>query len=113
MARPAALEELPLFAARPRARTADPATSHEAAASITDGARAGQYRLILALLAEHPAGLTNDQIDLALSWRTGTASRRVAELVGAGVERCTETRPTSTGRGAHVHRLASRRAGAA
>jgi hypothetical protein len=94
------VDELPLFAA-PRARLSDPATSHAAAASMVTGADV-QRGLIVRLLMSHGPH-TNDEIDRAFAWRTGTASRRTAELVADGSLIATgETRPTVSGRDARV-----------
>lgn len=108
------VDELPLFADaatpeevkawvfnQPRARATDPATSHAAAASMVTGAQV-QRGLIVRLLDAHGPH-TNDEIDRAFAWRTGTASRRTAELLADGSLIATgETRPTVSGRDARV-----------
>lgn len=87
----------------PLARRTDPETSHAAARSMVEEAGVQRERILERL--RDSQGLTNDEIDAIFGWRTGTASRRVVELVRAGlVERTELTRPTSAGRAAIVHR---------
>jgi len=85
----------------PAARHSDPATSHEAAASMADEA---DHQRATVLAALHDFGpMSNDQLDQQLGWRVGTASRRTAELLKVGLVRRTDTRvPTRTGRAAFL-----------
>lgn len=68
----------------PLARTSDPETSHQAAASMVD--EAGRQRDALAawLVTQGPNGATADEADPALKWRPTTAGRRFGELVADG-----------------------------
>ena len=66
----------------PRARTTDPATSHEAAAMVDAESQRGR---ILDLLSPALLALTADEIDEILGrvdgrWRLTTAGRRLSEL---------------------------------
>ena len=94
----------------PRARASDPATSHEAAASVKESA-AIQREMIVNLIRRR-GPLTNDEIDEAFAWREGTASRRTIELYRHGdLQRDPRTvRETRTGRKAMVNILAPARA---
>ncbi len=85
----------------PRARSTDPATSHDAAASMRDVA-AQQAAAILAHLRTHgPA--TADGLDAAIGWRPTTAGRRLAELERVGqVRRLATTALTRSGRAAQL-----------
>ena len=89
---------------RPRARTSDPVTSHQAARSMRAAAQA-QRDQIMGTLRERPDGLTNDELDQLYGWRAGTASRRTTELLAAGlIARDGTERQTRTGRAALVNR---------
>jgi predicted HTH transcriptional regulator len=90
---------------KPRARRTDPSTSHAAAESLGESPKF-QREQILRVLRKSPAGLTNDQLDEQFQWRTGTASRRTAELLAAGAieRREGDERKTATGRMAQINR---------
>lgn len=88
----------------PKARRTDPETSHAAAASMGDAAGIQRAAILAALVGVD--GLTNDELDAAHGWRTGTASRRTVELLRAGqVIRGPDTRLTEGGRAALVYRI--------
>ena len=101
------LETLPLFADLepvPLARTTDPATSHQAAESMTEAA--GVQRLAIVRALEKRA-MTADELDQALQYRPTTSGRRLAELERMGrVSVTEETRATRSGRQARVYRIA-------
>ena len=94
---------------KPRARTSDPETSHEAAASMVEGA-GRQREIVYAYLATTTRRLTADDIDKYLAnlnpdWPRTTAGRRLPELEELGlVERLPEKRPTRSGRKAFLWR---------
>lgn len=94
---------------KPRARTSDPETSHEAAASMVEGA-GRQREIVYAYLATTTRRLTADDIDKYLAnlnpaWPRTTAGRRLPELEALGlVERLEEKRPTRSGRKAFLWR---------
>jgi hypothetical protein len=97
-----ALYGLPLFA-----RRTDPATSHDAAASMEESASAQRQAILDELESLGEKGATNDEMDVLLGWRTGTTSRRMVELIRIGlVVRTSLKRDTASGRGAFVHQLA-------
>lgn len=94
----------------PRARTTDPETSHEAAESMVEGAKA-QRAVVLHILRFGIRGKYNaDEIDTNAqkadkNWPRTTAGRRLPELRSAGlVERLDETRATRSGRQASLWR---------
>ena len=88
---------------RPRARASDPETSHEAAESMVDGA-AIHRDMILETLAQHPKGLTGDDLDRLHDWPAATACRRLKELQRAGeVFKSDIKRETRSGRLAFVY----------
>ena len=91
----------------PRARKSDPATSHQAAASMQEAAQAHREQILGFLGAQGATGATGNEIDRALGWRSATANRRLKELSNAGlVLDSGERRPTETGRLATVYVLA-------
>lgn len=93
----------------PAARRTDPATSHEAAASVVDHAANQRAEIMAALREFGPA--TNDALDARLGYRVGTASRRTTELYRMGlIIRGTDTRETRTGRRALVLHLSQQEA---
>lgn len=93
-------EDLPLFAPAPRARSTDPATSHDAAHHAA-ALSAHQRTEILAALRDAPG--TADAIDQRLAYRPTTAGRRLAELERAGLARRTaRTARTRSGRAAEI-----------
>ncbi len=93
---------MPLFAP-PRARASDPATSHDAAASMAHAAGV-QRALILNVLTERGA-MTADELDQALDFRPSTSGRRMVELLDLRqVEFTGGTRPTRSGRAANIYR---------
>jgi len=92
----------PLFG--PVARRTDPVTSKLAARDARATAGAQRSEILRQLEVVGVQGLTNDQLDYRLEWRTGTASRRIAELVRSGqVVRTARQRVTRTGSRAFVH----------
>ncbi len=94
--------DLPLFAP-PAARSSDPATSKDAAASMEAGA-AHHRAQIMAALAQ--GDLTGDELNRLYHWPAATANRRLTELVRAGLIHATDrTRPTRAGRQAAVYTL--------
>jgi predicted transcriptional regulator len=92
----------PLFEpVAPRARVADPSTSHDAAASMHEAAGL-QRRILVNLLRAH-GPMTADELDILADWRPTTAGRRLAECERLGaVQRTGATRPTRSGRAAEV-----------
>ena len=86
----------------PRARTTDPKTSHDAAASMVSGASVQRAQIVDTLrMIGHP--MTADELDETIGWRPTTAGRRLKELEATGnVERLDETRPTRSGRNANL-----------
>ena len=93
-----------LFGVSPRARSADPDTSHEAARSMH--VAAGTHRgMILRYLEEHGAS-TGDAIDEALGWRHATANRRLPELRRMNlIEMSDQSAVTRSGRRAKMWRI--------
>lgn len=86
------------------ARTTDPETSHDAAASML-GYAASHRAKILAYLRDC-GGATGDRIDEALDWKHATANRRLPELRRLGLVVMTEeTDVTRSGRRARIWRL--------
>ena len=86
--------------APPRARQTDVETSHEAAASMTEGVGAQRARILLALAA---GPMTADQLDELIGWRITTAGRRLPELRKMGRVRMLEaTGKTRSGRRARL-----------
>lgn len=87
----------------PRARASDPATSHDAAASMRAAAHAQRDSILTVLRAYGPQ--TSAEVDARLGW-TDRAHRRMKELETAGrVARVPGvTRPTPRGRQAEVWR---------
>ena len=94
---------------KPRARTSDPETSHEAAASMEGPAKSQRNDCLKLLRFTGPR--TADEIDEYMEglthgrWPRTTAGRRLPELEELGlVERLPEKRPTRSGRKAHLWR---------
>ena len=84
-----------------QARTSDPETSHEAAASMYDEAKA-QRGHIYRWLKEH-GGMTADALDQALGLRVTSAGRRLPELESEGLVRKTQRQAmTRSGRSAII-----------
>ena len=84
-----------------QARTSDPVTSHEAAESMYDEAKA-QRGHIYRWLKEH-GGMTADGLDQALGLRVTSAGRRLPELEAEGLVRKTERQVmTRSGRSAII-----------
>ena len=84
-----------------QARTSDPETSHEAAASMYDEAKA-QRGHILWCLHEY-GGMTADGLDQALGLRVTSAGRRLPELESEGLVRKTQRQAmTRSGRSAII-----------
>jgi len=89
---------LPLFP--PKARTSDPDTSHQAAASVEDSAETQRRSVQYILRTYGPK--TADEIDAVLGWRVTTAGRRLPELRALGLaDMLPETGATRSGRQAH------------
>jgi hypothetical protein len=97
---PAALG--PLFdPVAPRARADDPATSHDAAASMLEPADVQRALIVHALRTQGP--MTADELDVTLDWRPTTSGRRLAELERKGRARRTGgIDKTRSGRNAEV-----------
>jgi type II secretory pathway predicted ATPase ExeA len=90
----------------PLARATDPETSHRAARDAA-GRAGAQRRQVLQVLTLAPR--TNDEIDVYMGWRVGTAGRRTGELVKLGlIERTATTRQTRTGSAAFVFTITPR-----
>jgi len=84
-----------------QARTSDPATSHEAAASMYDEARAQRQHIHQWLIVH--GGLTADGLDQALGLRVTSAGRRLPELESEGLVRKTQRQAmTRSGRSAII-----------
>lgn len=95
--------ELSLFttAPNPVARTSDPETSHEAAASMIDGAETQRRAIVFHLW--HLGPRTADELDEELELRPTSAGRRLPELRTVGLARPTDgKRKTRSGRMARV-----------
>lgn len=110
------VEGLPMFAPEspqtayppPKARQADPDTSHAAAASVAHQAAHVRGLVLGHLAAAGVEGRTADEIEQAEGWRAMTAARRLSELWEAGaVARGPDTRATQSGRQALVYRVPS------
>lgn len=83
-------------------------TSKAAAARTGRGAGAMRMR-ITAFINSRPAGVTCDEIEVALGLAHQTASARVRELVLAGVIQDTgHTRATRSGSAARIYAIAER-----
>ena len=87
-----------------RARSTDPATSHEPARQVD---AAGQRGLILNALVVGDAELTADELDTWIGWRVTTAGRRLSELKRRGLVEACGQRYTRSGRQATVYRCVS------
>jgi len=89
----------------PNARRTDPDTSHAAAARSTT--RAGADRdLVLRVLADHPAGLTDFELAAHAGRQQTSLGVRRGELRDSGlVESAGVTRPSPSGSAAQVWRL--------
>lgn len=86
-----------------RTRRTDVETSHQAAASMTEGVGAQRER-ILQELTGRP--MTADQLDEIIGWRITTAGRRLPELRELGRVRMLEqTAMTRSGRRARLWEL--------
>lgn len=72
-----------------QARDHDPATSHEAAESLTESDITRLYGLILGALRASPAGLTVPEIADRLNIPRDTISPRMRPMQGKGYVRCT------------------------
>ena len=70
-------------ASLPRARSTDPKTSHDAAASMVEGAKAQRERILEILRERGP--MNAYEIDKAIGWRETTAGRRLKELAHPNV----------------------------
>ena len=88
-----------------RARSTDPATSHEAAKKVD---AAGQRGKIMDLMDSgrrgRIGGWTADEIDEYIGWRVTTAGRRLSELKRRGLVEACGQRYTRSGRQATVYR---------
>lgn len=63
-----------------------------------------QSEMILDYLRAHPDGAVHTEIDEVYGWANNTSSRRLVDLRARGmVTWADETRPTRTGRRAHVY----------
>ena len=98
------MTQLALSLDPPRARTADPDTSHAAAAQQTPERRAKGHHLVLAALHAQP--LTDFELAERTGWQQTSIGKRRGELVSAGlVERTEDRRPTPSGATAIVWRI--------
>lgn len=89
----------------PMARRTDPATSHRAAESVAVSAEAQRQRIYWSLI-RFGGALNADEIAQREGMTMEQVCRRLPELVRDGrLERLDETRPTRTGRAAHLYRL--------
>ena len=89
---------LPMWA---KARTTDPATSHDAAESMYDEAQAQRGHIHQWLIVH--GGMTADALDQALGLRVTSAGRRLPELESEGLVRKTERQAmTRSGRSAII-----------
>ena len=93
----------------PRARSTDPQTSHDAAASMVETAAKQRERILTAFRLNPGKAFTADALDAYLAelyegqWPRTTAGRRLPELLERGlVRRLDETRPTRSGRNANL-----------
>lgn len=91
----------PLFA--PHVATS--ATSRAAAASLEPSAMSDAHRLILDLLRNRPAGLTDEEMQRTLAMNPSTQRPRRVELVRRGLVVEDGTRPTASGRKASVWKV--------
>ena len=96
---PVGVEGLPIFAAvdppwkrfgdgyvdAPRARLADPETSHQAARDYHDHAEAQNAQIVSYLVGRGARGATAGEIEQDLGWDKVTASRRISALRRAGL----------------------------
>ena len=88
----------------PRARTSDPGTSHAAARSMEKPADVQRAKILAALVRP----MTADELDESLGLRPTSAGRRLPELREMGLVReLKATRPTRSGRQAHVYALST------
>ena len=98
------MPDLFTWAASPRARQSDPATSHAAAESM-QGEASEHHELILAVLNDHE-GLTATEIGCRCKLSSVQVARRMKELERLGLAETTgETRRTQSGRMARVWRV--------
>lgn len=87
----------------PGVRRTDVETSHQAAASMTEGVYS-QRKEVLRVLATGP--MTADQVDELIGWRLTTAGRRLPELREMGRVRMLQaTGETRSGRSARLWEL--------
>lgn len=85
--------------ARTRARSTDPATSRDAAASVARGVHV-HHDVIRRALKDAPGGLTGEQIADRIGLDMVQVCRRLSEI--DGIAPTGETRATRTGRQARV-----------
>lgn len=102
------MEQGQLDFARVHARRTDPATSKSAAASMLESATAQRERIYWSLLRAGRA-LNADEIAQREAMTMEQVCRRLPELADKDrdgrIERLDETRPTRTGRPAHLYRI--------
>lgn len=92
-----------LWDATPPASQRAPATSHQAAASMRQPAKALRPRVLAYFIRRGAAGATAEEMAEALDLPTQTATPRVRELLDAGLLRDSgRRRPTRSGRSARV-----------
>jgi DNA-binding IclR family transcriptional regulator len=90
----------------PQARRADPVTSHQAAASMREGAAIHRGKILVALRVLGARGGTYREVATQAQLEPVAVGRRLKELVRMGlVVRLLETRPTPRASG-HVYRRA-------
>jgi predicted HTH transcriptional regulator len=78
------------------ARRTDPETSHSAAASIAEGGKlSAQRKMMLKCVIENP-DLTAAEMELIEGVQRGVPSRRLIELVRAGLIEVSGKRPSKT-----------------
>lgn len=95
------VEDVPRPAPTTGARATDPGTAHEAG----NRDRTTDRQLALAILRQHPAGLTDDALGELMERRPTSSGKRRHELVELGlVEYSGQRRPTRTGSPARVWR---------
>ena len=85
-----------------RARSTDPATSHEAAGKMDAEGQRERIMRLMRFMAR--CGWTADELDEVIGWRVTTAGRRLSELKRRGLVEACGQRYTRSGRQATVYR---------
>lgn len=90
----------------PRARHDHPDTSHDAAASMVNGAAVLQQRILVFMLGKYPIAMNAGEMEEELGWPVNRAGRRMCGMRRAGLVEQDGKSKTPTGkRDAYKYRL--------